>query len=155
MNHGDVCHPYMCMPLLCMVWCIEMDGRWMCGSPLTARAYIDACICICVSLLQPPSSLSGRAFLCSLLPANVYLLCISGSLLCVSYSTAVVVLYSRSTTLVLSTSRYKCFGLGWCCCWMVDLQFTSQRLAIVCLEREESMRKSWMQVLDAGSALYV
>ena len=31
----------------------------------------------------------------------------------------------------------------------------SQRLAIVCLEREESMRKSWMQVLDAGSALYV
>ena len=56
---------------------------------------------------------------------------------------------------VLSTSRYKCSGLGWCCCWMVDLQFTFQRLAIVCLEREESMRKSWMQVLDAGSALYV
>ena len=27
-------------------------------------------------------------------------------------------------------------------------------LAIVCLEREESMR-SWMQVLDAGFALYV
>ena len=152
---GDVCHPHMYMPLLCMVWCIEMDGRWMCRSPLTAREYIDACICTCVSLLQPPSSLSGRAFMCSLLPANVYLLCISGSLLCVSYSIAVVVLYSRSTTWVLSTSRYKCSGLGWCCCWLVDLQFTSQRLAIVCLEREKSMRKSWMQVLDAGSALYV
>ena len=39
--------------------------------------------------------------------------------------------------------------------WLVDFQFTFQRLAIVCLEREESMRKSWMQVLDAGSALYV
>ena len=38
--------------------------------------------------------------------------------------------------------------------WLVDFQFTFQRLAIVCLEREESMR-SWMQVLDAGSALYV
>ena len=110
---------------------------------------------MCVPLTAPIIILSGRAFMCSLLPANVYLLCISGYLLCVSYSTAVVVLYSRSTTLVLSTSRYKCSGLGWCCCWMVDLQFTSQRLAIVCLEREESMRKSWMQVLDADSALYV
>ena len=127
----------------------------MCGSPLTAREYIDACICVCVSLLQPASSLSGRTFMCSLPPSNVYLLCFSGSLLCVSYSTAVVVLYSRSTTWVLSTSRYKCSGLGCCCCWMVDLQFTSQRLAILCLEREDSMRKSWMQVLDAGSALYV
>ena len=27
----------------------------MCGSPLTAREYIDACTCICVSLLQPLS----------------------------------------------------------------------------------------------------
>ena len=60
---GDVCHLFMCIPLWCIVWCIEMDGRWMCWSPLTAREYIDACICICVSLLQPPSSLSGRAFM--------------------------------------------------------------------------------------------
>ena len=44
---GDVCHPYMWLPLLCMVWCIEMDGRWMCGSPLTAREYIDAWITVC------------------------------------------------------------------------------------------------------------
>ena len=47
------------------------------------------------------------------------------------------------------------FWCGLVLYWMVDLQFTSQRLAIVFLEREESMRKSWMQVLDAGSALYV
>ena len=38
--------------------------------------------------------------------------------------------------------------------WLVYFQFTFQRLAIVCLERGESMR-SWMQVIDAGSALYV
>ena len=51
-----------------------------------------------------------------------------------------------------------CLQVGTCVlvlCWMVDLQFTSQRLAIVFLEREESMRESWMQVLDAGFALYV
>ena len=45
---GDVCHPYMWLPLLCMVCCIEMDDRWMCGSPLTAREYIDACIYVYV-----------------------------------------------------------------------------------------------------------
>ena len=58
-------------------------------------------------------------------------------------------------TSVLVRAGVAVSGLGWSCCWLVYLQFTSQRLAIVCLEREESMRKSWMQVLDAGSALYV
>ena len=44
-------------------------------------------------------------------------------------------------TSVLVGAGVAVFDLGWCCCWLVDLQFTSQRLAIVCLEREE---------LDAG-----
>ena len=84
----------------------------MCGSPLTVREYIDACIRVCVSLLQPPSLLSGRDFMCSLLPANVYLLCISGSLLCVSYSTAVVMLYNRSTSVLVWAG----VAVGWLIC---------------------------------------
>ena len=60
-----------------------MDVWVSLDSPCTHRwVHMYMCRPICVSLLQPPSSLSGRTFMCSLLSANVYLLCILGSLLC-------------------------------------------------------------------------
>ena len=100
-----------------------MDVWVSLDSPCTHRwVHMYMCRPICVSLLQPPSSLSGRTFMSSLLSANVYLLCILGSLLCVSYWTAVVVLYSKSRPVKVPPEKclYKyffwhffLFGLVW------------------------------------------
>ena len=106
-NMGDVCHPYMCMPLSCMVCCIEMDGRWMCGSPLTAREYIDACIYMymCVPFTAPIITVWPRLYV--LLSS-----CQRLSALYIGFSTLCVVLNSCCRALLVEVPPGCCLQEG-------------------------------------------
>ena len=130
MNRGDVCHPYMCMPLLCMVWCIEIDSRWMCGSPLTARVHIDGCICICVGPYVYPSYSPHHhclaAPLCAPFFLPTYICSVYWVLYSVSYWTPEKCLYKY-----FWASIFSC--LGWCGCWMVDPQYSPFHASFVCV----------------------
>ena len=60
-NRGDVCHPYMCMPLLCMVWCIEMDVWVSLDSPWIHRCvHMYMCIPLTASIITVASKCSAK-----------------------------------------------------------------------------------------------
>ena len=60
-NRGDVCHPYMCMLLLCMVWCIEMDVWVSLDSPWIHRCvHMYMCIPLTASIITVASKCSAK-----------------------------------------------------------------------------------------------